>query len=107
MNSPLYAIPGSTPAPSAAPAAAAAPVAASDPTAGARSVAEVLAKTTLARQWLDSPAIDAGQSAHTLRVSAHIPEASPAVQDVFVPSFRRWSQQVPAKFMLQREMSTA
>ena len=43
MNSPLYAIPGSTPAPSAAPAAAAAPVAASDPTAGARSVAEVAA----------------------------------------------------------------
>jgi len=56
---------------------------------GNDSVAEVLAKTTLARQWLDSPAIDAGQSAHTLRVSAHIPEASPAVQDVFVPSFRR------------------
>lgn len=56
---------------------------------GNDSVAEVLAKTTLARQWLDSPAIDAGQSAHTLRISAHIPEASPAVQDVFVPSFRR------------------
>jgi len=40
MNSPLYAIPGSTPA---AAAAAAAPTTASDPTAGARSVAEVLA----------------------------------------------------------------
>ena len=44
MNSPLYAIPGSTPAAApAGPAAAAAPIAASDPTAGARSVAEVLA----------------------------------------------------------------
>ncbi|MEY4267314.1 MAG: hypothetical protein RIS90_1849 [Pseudomonadota bacterium] len=44
MNSPLYAIPGSTPAASAAPAATAAPAAAvPDPTAGARSVAEVLA----------------------------------------------------------------
>ena len=42
MNSPLYAIPGSTP--SAAPAApAAAPLPAADPVAGARSVAEVLA----------------------------------------------------------------
>ena len=44
MNSPLYAIPGSTPAAApAGPAAAAAPTTASDPTAGARSVAEVLA----------------------------------------------------------------
>ena len=25
---------------------------------------------------------------------------------VVVPSFRRWWQRVPAKFMLQREMST-
>ncbi len=56
---------------------------------GNDSVADVMAKTTLARQWLDAPATGAGDSAYTLRVSAHIPEASPAVQDVFVPSFRR------------------
>lgn len=52
-------------------------------------VAEVLAKTSLARSWLDAPEIGVADSAHTLRVSAHIPEVSPAVQDVFVPSFRR------------------
>ena len=53
------------------------------------SVQEVLDKTHLAREWLDAPAIDPEPSPVTLRVSAHIPEASPAVQDVFVPSFRR------------------
>ena len=53
------------------------------------SVQDVLAKTSLARQWLDAPAIGSEPSPLTLRVSAHIPEVSPAVQDVFVPSFRR------------------
>jgi TRAP-type C4-dicarboxylate transport system substrate-binding protein len=56
---------------------------------GNDSVAEVMAKTTLARQWLDAPAMAEDKGVHTLRVSAHIPESSPAVQDVFVPSFRR------------------
>jgi TRAP-type C4-dicarboxylate transport system substrate-binding protein len=57
--------------------------------AGNDSVEEVLAKTTLARQWLDAPPVGPQTSSTVLRISAHIPQASPAVQDVFVPSFRR------------------
>ena len=57
--------------------------------AGNDSVDEVLAKTTLARQWLDAPPVGPQTGSTVLRISAHIPQASPAVQDVFVPSFRR------------------
>ncbi len=56
---------------------------------GNDSVADVMAKTRLARQWLNAPQADTSGGPVQLRVSAHIPEASPAVQDVFVPSFRR------------------
>ena len=49
---------------------------------------EVLAKTGVARQWLDAPAVS-GPGQITLRVSAHIPGQSPAVQDVFEPAFKR------------------
>jgi len=49
---------------------------------------EVMAKTRVARHWLDAPAVR-GPSELSLHVSAHIPEQSPAVQDVFEPAFRR------------------
>lgn len=54
-------------------------------------VDEVLAKTSVARQWLDVPETTgmATQPEVVLRVSAHIPAASPAVVDVFEPAFRR------------------
>ena len=50
---------------------------------------QVLAKTAVARRWLDAPRLDGRAPQYTLRVSAHIPEASPAVQDVFLPAFDR------------------
>ncbi len=53
---------------------------------------QVVAKTSLARQWLQAPEPPARTPEVVLRVSAHIPGASPAVQDVFVPAFRRLAQ---------------
>ncbi len=53
---------------------------------------QVVAKTSLARQWLQAPEPPARTPETVLRVSAHIPQASPAVQDVFVPAFRRLAQ---------------
>jgi TRAP-type C4-dicarboxylate transport system substrate-binding protein len=50
---------------------------------------QVIGKTTVARGWLDAPAAPSATPQVRMRVSAHIPEASPAVQDVFVPAFRR------------------
>lgn len=50
---------------------------------------QVVAKTAVARRWLDAPPIDGREPEVTLRVSAHIPQRSPAVQDVFEPAFRR------------------
>jgi TRAP-type C4-dicarboxylate transport system substrate-binding protein len=50
---------------------------------------QVLAKTTVARRWLDAPVVPAAPGAVTMRVSAHIPGHSPAVVDVFEPAFRR------------------
>lgn len=54
-------------------------------------VEAVLEKTTVARQWLDAPNPDFQDRSPevVLRVSAHIPAASPAVVDVFEPAFRR------------------
>lgn len=54
-------------------------------------VEAVLEKTTVARQWLDAPSPNFQNRApeFILRVSAHIPAASPAVVDVFEPAFRR------------------
>ena len=51
----------------------------------------VLEKTTVARQWLDAPSPNFQDKTPevVLRVSAHIPAASPAVVDVFEPAFRR------------------
>jgi TRAP-type C4-dicarboxylate transport system substrate-binding protein len=58
---------------------------------GDDSVEAVFEKTTVARQWLDVPVSDFQDRAPevVLRVSAHIPAASPAVVDVFEPAFRR------------------
>lgn len=53
---------------------------------------QVVAKTRLARQWLEAAEPSGQASEVVLRVSAHIPEASPAVQDVFLPAFRRLAQ---------------
>lgn len=50
---------------------------------------QVLAKTAVARQWLDAPPGPAAEPERCLRVSAHIPGRSPAVVDVFEPAFRR------------------
>jgi TRAP-type C4-dicarboxylate transport system substrate-binding protein len=52
---------------------------------------QVIDKTLLARQWLNVLASDIPKSPpeFTLRVSAHIPANSPAVQEVFEPAFRR------------------
>jgi TRAP-type C4-dicarboxylate transport system substrate-binding protein len=54
-------------------------------------VEEVLQKTSAAREWLDVPMSSFGEKTPqaVLRVSAHIPAASPAVSDVFEPAFRR------------------
>ncbi len=51
----------------------------------------VLEKTTVARQWLDAPSPNVKNKTPEviLRVSAHIPAASPAVVAVFEPAFRR------------------
>jgi TRAP-type C4-dicarboxylate transport system substrate-binding protein len=53
---------------------------------------QVAAKTSVARSWLDAPQLMTREPEHILRVSAHIPEASPAVQDVFVPAFVRLNE---------------
>lgn len=53
---------------------------------------QVAAKTSVARRWLDAPQPLTREPEHILRVSAHIPEASPAVQDVFIPAFKRLSE---------------
>jgi TRAP-type C4-dicarboxylate transport system substrate-binding protein len=54
------------------------------------SVEEVVAKTTIAREWVnDAPDIPASADAVRMRVSAHIPARSPAVTEVFEPLFRR------------------
>jgi len=55
------------------------------------SVADVIAKTTLARAWLDTSKenSDLKPDAIILRISAHIPGDSPAVKDVFEPAFKR------------------
>ena len=53
---------------------------------------QVMAKTSVARRWLDVPQLTTREPEHILRVSAHIPEASPAVQDVFVPAFKRLNE---------------
>jgi len=52
---------------------------------------QVIDKTLVARQWLNVLGSDVPTTApeFTLRVSAHIPANSPAVQDVFEPAFRR------------------
>ena len=54
-------------------------------------VEAVLEKTTVARQWLAAPTpnYQDRRPEVVLRVSAHIPAASPAVVDVFEPAFRR------------------
>lgn len=54
--------------------------------------AQVAAKTSVARRWLDAPQLNARDPEYILRVSAHIPEDSPAVQAVFVPAFRRLNE---------------
>ena len=58
---------------------------------GTDSVQEVLDKTITARQWLTvtDEQIPSVKPDFILRVSAHIPGQSPAVQDVFEPAFRR------------------
>lgn len=62
--------------------------------AGDDGVAEVLEKTSVARRWLDCPqsGTDHKSAEVTLRISAHIPAASPAVVDVFEPAFRRLAE---------------
>lgn len=52
---------------------------------------QVIEKTLTARQWLSVKEEDIPKNSpeYTLRVSAHIPAQSPAVQDVFEPAFRR------------------
>lgn len=59
--------------------------------AGDDKVNAVLEKTTVARQWLNAPSPNFQETKPevVLRVSAHIPAASPAVVDVFEPAFRR------------------
>lgn len=56
-------------------------------------VEEVLQKTSAAREWLEVPVSSLGEKSAQamLRVSAHIPAASPAVRDIFEPAFRRLS----------------
>ena len=58
---------------------------------GTDTVQEVFDKTIAARQWLNvkDEEIPQVQPKFTLRVSAHIPGQSPAVQDVFEPAFKR------------------
>lgn len=58
---------------------------------GTDTVQEVFDKTIAARQWLSvkDEEIPQVQPQFTLRVSAHIPGQSPAVQDVFEPAFKR------------------
>jgi hypothetical protein len=58
---------------------------------GTDSTQQVIDKTLAARQWLNVLACDMPTTVpeFTLRVSAHIPANSPAVQDVFEPAFRR------------------
>ena len=58
---------------------------------GTDTVQEVFDKTIAARQWLSvkDEEIPQVQPKFTLRVSAHIPGQSPAVQDVFEPAFKR------------------
>ena len=55
------------------------------------SVQQVYDKTIAARQWLTvtDQEIPQNKPEYILRVSAHIPGQSPAVQDVFEPAFRR------------------
>lgn len=61
------------------------------------SLEDVLRKTTVARQWLDVSGDSLASSTAgakveaLLRISAHIPGASPAVVDVFEPAFKRLS----------------
>jgi TRAP-type C4-dicarboxylate transport system substrate-binding protein len=50
---------------------------------------QVLAKTAVARRWLDAPPWATTQAERRLRVSAHISGSSPAVVDVFEPAFQR------------------
>ncbi len=58
---------------------------------GTDTTQQVLDKTLSARHWLDvkDAEIPANTPEFVLRVSAHIPGQSPAVQDVFEPAFRR------------------
>lgn len=53
---------------------------------------QVTAKTSVARSWLDAPKLSTREPDYILRVSSHIPQASPAVQDVFIPAFRRLNE---------------
>ncbi|WP_353141244.1 TRAP transporter substrate-binding protein DctP [Limnohabitans sp.] len=53
---------------------------------------QVTTKTSVARSWLDAPELSTRKPDYILRVSSHIPQASPAVQDVFIPAFRRLNE---------------
>jgi TRAP-type C4-dicarboxylate transport system substrate-binding protein len=62
---------------------------------------QVLAKTKVARDWLDAPVVPPAAGAMTFRVSAHIPGHSPAVVDVFEPAFRRLTAMTDGAIVVQ------
>ncbi len=67
------------------------------------SVDQVLAKTAVARNWLDVKNPQTyGAPEFTMRVSAHIPGASPAVQDVFVPGFLRLAEMTNGRIQVEQ-----